>query len=75
MEIPFGYTSSVSSPSGSTKIWCASRSAKRTTLSSTDGQYRGPVPSMTPVYMGERSRAARMIACVRSPVCVMWHGT
>jgi hypothetical protein len=38
VEMPFGYTSWVSSPSGSMKIWCEALSAKRATLSSTDGQ-------------------------------------
>ena len=35
-------------------------SGKRTTLSSMLGQYRGPTPSMRPLYRGERSRLARM---------------
>ena len=64
--MPFGYSSWVSRPSGSTKIRCSVRSAKRTTLSSMDGQYRGPTLSITPVYMGDRSRPARMIRCVVS---------
>ena len=38
VEIPFGYTRLVVRPSGSTNIWCEDLSAKRTTLSSTDGQ-------------------------------------
>ena len=38
VEMPLGYTSWVVSPSGSTKIWCELRSAKRWILSSTDGQ-------------------------------------
>ena len=50
------------------------RSAKRTTLSSIDGQYRGPVLLITPVYSGERSRPPRMISCVRSLVCVIQQG-
>ena len=32
--------------------------AKRMTLSSIDGQYRGPTPWITPVNIGERSRPA-----------------
>jgi len=48
VEIPFAYTSSVSSPSGSRITWCRSRSAKRFTLSSIEGQYRTPVASMIP---------------------------
>src|SRR3712207_8399288 len=41
-------------------------SAKRTTLSSMLGQYRGPVDSICPLYMGARCRLARMISCMRS---------
>ncbi len=48
VEIPFAYTSSVSSPSGSRITWCRSRSGKRSTLSSMDGQYRTPAASITP---------------------------
>ena len=38
VEIPFGYSSLVVRPSGSTKIWCESLSANRFPLSSMDGQ-------------------------------------
>ena len=55
VDIPFGYNSRVLSPSGSIKIWCESLSEKRTTLSSIEGQYRGPTPSISPVNKGERS--------------------
>ena len=41
---------------------------KRTTLSSIDGQYRGPVPTISPQYRGERSREARMMAWVSGVV-------
>ena len=38
LEIPFRYISFVPAPSGSTKIWCRSRSGNLTTLSSMEGQ-------------------------------------
>ncbi len=62
------YSSSVSSPMGSTKSWCRSLSAKRTTLSSMEGQYRGPTPSITPENRGDRSRLARITAWVAALV-------
>ena len=44
-ESPFGYTTSVSKPSGSSHTMCE-RSGKRLTFISSDGQYRGPtIPS------------------------------
>ncbi len=42
-------------------MWWLVLSAKRTTLSSMLGQYRGPVPSIWPEYIGARWRLARMI--------------
>ena len=48
VENPLTYISSVAIPSGSKKIWCLSLSAKRTILSSIEGQYRGPTPSISP---------------------------
>jgi hypothetical protein len=33
------------------------------------------MPSIWPVYSGERSSAPRMISCVRSLVCVIQHET
>ncbi len=65
----------VSSPSGSTKIWCDGLSAKRTILSSTDGQYRGPTPSILPEYIGDSCSDARMMSWVSSRVLVMWQET
>ena len=47
-EKPCTYSSSVSSPIGSINSWCRGLSAKRTTFVSMDGQYRGPMPSITP---------------------------
>ena len=47
-------------PSGSTNIWCDVLSANRVILSSIDGQYRGPIPSITPVYIGDRSKPSRI---------------
>src|SRR5580704_14455658 len=44
------------------------------TLSSIDGQYRGPTPSIAfKPYIGDRCRLARISACVSALVCVMWH--
>ena len=40
-----------------------------------EGQYRGPIPSMTPEKRGDRSRLARMMAWVFSLVYVMWQHT
>ena len=42
--MPCRYISSVSSPQGSTKMGWRSLSLNRTTLSSMEGQYRGPTP-------------------------------
>src|SRR4029077_126173 len=39
-----------------------------------DGQYRGPTPSMRPVNIGDLSRLARMISCVRGVVWVIQQG-
>ena len=46
---PCAYTSSVSAPSGSKKIWCRSLSLKRTTFVSMEGQYLGPVDKIVPL--------------------------
>ena len=64
------YSSSVSSPMGSTNSWCRSLSGKRTILVSKEGQYRGPTPSMRPEYMGARSRFSWTIRLVSSVVQV-----
>ena len=64
------YSSSVFRPMGSTNSWWRSLSGKRTTLVSKEGQYRGPTPSMTPEYMGARSRFSRTIRWVSSVVQV-----
>ena len=48
-----------------------SRCANRTTLSSMDGQYLGPTPSISPEYIGERCSAPRMMSWVFSEVCVI----
>src|SRR5205823_1510049 len=53
-------------PSGSRKMWWLCLSAKRTTLSSMLGQYRGPVDAIWPEYIGARCRLARMISWIRS---------
>ena len=47
-DSPCRYISSVSSPQGSTNTGWRSFSLKRTTLSSMEGQYRGPTPWMSP---------------------------
>src|ERR1017187_413178 len=75
VDIPFGYTSLVFNPSGSRNIWCESLSAKRVILSSMEGQYLGPTPSITPVNNGERSSPARIISCVSLFVCVIQQGS
>src|SRR5207237_10344387 len=74
VEMPFGYTVVSSSPSGSKKIWCPSRSPKRTILSSIEGQYRGPLVLICPDYIGERCTLARMISWVAGVVRVLPHG-
>ena len=68
--IPCIYISSVSNPTGSTKIWCLSLSANLTTLSSIDGQYLGPVPSITPAYKGDLCKFSLIILCVSAFVYV-----
>ena len=47
---------------------------KAHTLSSTDGQYRGPRLWNTPEYIGERSSPLRMISWVSPLVKVRWQG-
>src|SRR3954451_17696059 len=47
-------------------MWWLGLSAKRTTLSSMLGQYRGPVEAIWPEYIGARCRLARMISWIRS---------
>jgi hypothetical protein len=57
----------VFSPSGSRKNWCCVFSGNRTILSSIDGQYRGPIASICPVYIGDRctfSRISRSVSGV-----------
>ena len=68
--IPCIYISSVSIPIGSTNIWCLSLSANLTTLSSIDGQYLGPVPSITPAYKGDLCKFSLIILCVSAFVYV-----
>ena len=48
LDAPCSYITSVISPQGSTKMGWRSLPAKRTTLSSMEGQYRGPTPSIMP---------------------------
>ena len=62
--IPCTYISSVFSPIGSINTWCLSLSLNLTTLSSIDGQYLGPVPSIFPAYNGDLCRFALIISCV-----------
>ena len=49
VDIPFTYTSYVSKPSGSRNNWCRTRPGNVTNLSSMDGQYLGPTPSIRPL--------------------------
>ncbi len=60
----------MSTPSGSTNNRWWSLSEKRTTLSSMDGQYRGPVPSISPPYMADSVRFSWINACVSGVVRV-----
>jgi len=59
--------------SGSRKTKCEVLSANRTILSSIEGQYRGPTPSICPPYMAERSRFSRIMSWVFSFVWVIPH--
>src|SRR5579871_5210376 len=68
VDIPFTYTSCVSRPSGSRKIWCLVLSGNLTTLSSIEGQYRGPTPAIWPLYKGERAMLSLRIDKVCSEV-------
>ena len=72
---PCKYISSVSRPQGSIKSWCLSLSLNLTILSSNDGQYLGPLPSILPEYIGLRSRLSRIICFVFSFEYVMWQHT
>ena len=71
VEIPFGYIRFVLSPSGSIKIWCDNLSANLVTLSSIEGQYLGPTPSMAPLNKGDLPRELSIILCVSLLVLVM----
>ena len=75
VDIPFGYTRSVSIPSGSIKIWWLSLSSNFLTLSSIDGQYLGPIPLMSPEYIADRWMLSLIILCVFWFVLVMKHET
>ena len=75
VDRPCTYSSLVPRPSGSRNTWWLALSAKRTTLSSIDGQYRGPAPPTHPPYTGDSARCSRMRACVASVVRVRWQGT
>src|SRR5688500_6671840 len=55
VENPLTYISIVFQPSGTTNIWCLSRSANRLILSSTEGQYRGPMTLILPLNIGDLS--------------------
>ncbi len=48
VDSPFTYSSVVSRPSGSRKTWWRGASGNRTILSSIEGQYRGPLPEISP---------------------------
>src|SRR4029077_2738624 len=75
VESPLTYSSCVSSPSGSRKIWWRGASGNFTILSSTDGQYRGPRPLMAPPYSADSFRWLRMISFTGSPAPVIQQGT
>src|SRR5258707_13546880 len=62
-------------PSGSRNICCRFFSGNFTILSSIEGQYLGPTPWITPEYIGDLSRLARIISAVASVVKVIWHGS
>ena len=64
MDIPFGYTRSLFIPSGSIKIWWLSLSLNLLTLSSIDGQYLGPIPTIFPEYIADRWVLSFIILCV-----------
>src|ERR1019366_4122802 len=74
VDMPLTYTSWVSRPSGSRKIWCRGLSGNFTILSSMDGQYRGPTPSIWPqiqCHVGYTTAETRQIllgAIPRSPL-------
>ena len=72
-EKPWMYSSSVFRPMGSTNSWWRSLSGKRTIFVSKLGQYRGPMPSIKPEYMGARSRFSCTMRLVSSVVQVSQH--
>ena len=49
--------------------------ANLTTLSSIEGQYRGPVPSIRPLYKGDLPRFAAIMSCVFVVVFVIQQGS
>ena len=69
-EKPWMYSSSVFRPMGSTKSWWRSLSGNRTIFVSKEGQYRGPMPSIRPEYMGARLRFSWTMRLVSSVVQV-----
>ena len=71
VERPWTYTSGVRRPSGSRKTWWLAFSLKRTTLSSMDGQYRGPFDAAQPPYVGVSCRFSSISRCVSAVVWVM----
>ena len=72
-DIPPKYISFVYIPSGSIKTWCLFLSANFTTLSSIEGQYLGPVPSIIPENNGDLLILSLIILWVSSFVYVNQH--
>ena len=62
VDIPFGYTSLAFRPSGSINIWCESLSENLKILSSIEGQYLGPTPSIFPENIGDLSIPSEIIS-------------
>ena len=54
VDTPFGYIRSLLMPSGSINIWCPFLFLNLLTLSSIEGQYLGPIPTIFPEYIAER---------------------
>src|SRR5947209_11563693 len=75
VDMPLTYTSWVFRPSGSRKNWCWVLSGNLTTLSSIDGQYRGPTPEICPEYIAERCTFSRISCSVSGVVNAMWQLT
>ena len=75
VEKPFIYIWSEFFHSGSKNNRCDGWCENLWTLSSIDGQYLGPTPVISPLYIGERCELVLITSCTLSFVLTVWHGS